>query len=285
MIRAATLTTKHVARLLSVSEATVKRWADQGVLMPEKTVGGHRRFSIESVAQLRRQRKLPAGTDAIPKAVKKNAKPLPSPDNFLQLLLAGDESEASAALVDAYLAHHSLESIFETTVTQAMHQVGDLWLQGSITVADEHMSTHVVLNAIQKLRGVIEPPEPNGLTATCCGIEGDLHELPVHLVALILESKGCQVINLGANTPLFALQEMVSRRRPQLICISAREIADLDRTAAEFAQLRRVANRLEAKIVLGGEAFRIPNMRVRFPADYFPADFHAVSQLITKPMN
>jgi methanogenic corrinoid protein MtbC1 len=165
-----------------------------------------------------------------------------------------------------------------------MHQVGDLWLKGSVTVADEHRATRVVLTAIQKLRGVIERHEPNGLTAICCGTEGDLHELPVHLVSLILESKGCQVINLGANTPLFSLQEMVSRQRPQLICISAREIADLDRTAAEFAQLRRVANRLEAKIVLGGEAFRNPNMRVRFPADFFPADFHAVSRLIAKLM-
>jgi hypothetical protein len=86
------------------------------------------------------------------------------------------------------------------------------------------------------------------------------------------------VINLGANTPLFSLQEMVSRQRPQLICVSARAIPDLDRAAAEFAQLRRVANRLEAKIVLGGEAFRNPDMRVRFPADFFPADFHELSQ-------
>jgi len=283
-MRSAKLTTKHVARLLNVSEATVKRWADDGVLASEKTVGGHRRFGIESIAQLRRETNLPVVTASAAKVVKKKAKPLPSPDDFLRLILAGDELEAGAALVDAYLAHHSLDSVFEATVTQAMHQVGDLWLKGSVTVADEHMATRVVLTAIQKLRGVIERHEPNGLTAICCGTEGDLHELPVHLVSLILESKGCQVINLGANTPLFSLQEMVSRQRPQLICISAREIADLDRTAAEFAQLRRVANRLEAKIVLGGEAFRNPNMRVRFPADFFPADFHAVSRLIAKLM-
>ena len=52
---AANLTTKDVARLLLVSEATVKRWADDGLLLPKKTVGGHRRFSIQSVARLRRE--------------------------------------------------------------------------------------------------------------------------------------------------------------------------------------------------------------------------------------
>lgn len=281
-MRTANLTTKHAARLLSVSEATVKRWADDGVLTSKKTVGGHRRFSIESVAQLRRGRNLQDVAAPVAKVVKKKTKPLPSPDDFLRLVLAGDELEAGAVLVDAYLAHHSLDSIFETTVTQAMHQVGDLWLKGSVTVADEHMATRVVLTAIQRVRGVMVPHEPNGLTAICCTSEGELHELPVHLVELILESKGWNVINLGANTPLFSLQEMVSRRRPQMVCISARTIADLDRATAEFVQLRRVANRIGTKIVLGGEAFRNPDMRVRFPADFFPADFHALARLAAK---
>ena len=281
-MRTARLTTKQVARLLNVSEATVKRWADDGLLPSEKTVGGHRRFGIEAVAQVRRKRNPQGGAVATAEVVQQQAKPLPSADDFLQLILAGDELEAGAALVDAYLAHHSLDSIFETIVTQAMHEVGDLWVKGSVTVADEHLATRVVLTALQKLRAVMVPHEPNGLNAICCGSEGDLHELPVHLVAFILESKGWNVINLGANTPLFSLQEMVSRQRPQLVCISARTIADLDRAAAEFAQLRRVANRLKAKIVLGGEAFRNPNMRVRFPADFFPADFPAVSRLAMK---
>ena len=281
-MRTARLTTRHVARLLSVSEATVKRWADDGVLTSEKTVGGHRRFGIESIAQLRREKNLQGGAAPVSRLVKKKAKPLPSTDDFLRLILAGDELEAGAALVDAYLAHHSLDSIFEITVTQAMHQVGDLWLKGSVTVADEHLATRVVLTALQKLRGVMAPQEPNGLNAICCAIEGELHELAVHLVTLILESKGWNVINLGANTPLFSLQEMVSRQRSQLVCISARTIEDLDRAAAEFANLRRVANRLEARIVLGGEAFRNPNMRVRFPADFFPVDFPALSRLAVK---
>ncbi|HET6978747.1 MAG TPA: B12-binding domain-containing protein [Pyrinomonadaceae bacterium] len=284
-MRTARLTTKHVARLLNVSEATVKRWADDGVLASEKTVGGHRRFGIESVAQLRRESNLQGEAETVAKGVKKNTRPLPSADDFGRSILAGDELEAGAMLVDAYLAHHSIDSIFETIVTPAMHQVGDLWFKGSVTVADEHLATRVALVALQMLRSVTAPHEPNGLTAICCGGEGDLHELPVHLVTLILESKGWKVIDLGANTPLFSLQEMVSRKRPQLVCISARTIADFERTAAEFVQLRRVANRLKAKIVLGGEAFRNPDMRVRFPADFFPADFPALSRLAVKLTN
>ncbi|HET8671757.1 MAG TPA: excisionase family DNA-binding protein, partial [Candidatus Saccharimonadales bacterium] len=94
IMRTATLTTRHVARLMSVSEATVKRWADDGVLTSEKTVGGHRRFGIESIAQLRREKNLQGGAGPVAKVVKKKAKPLPSADDFLRLIVAGDELEA-----------------------------------------------------------------------------------------------------------------------------------------------------------------------------------------------
>jgi len=281
-MRTANLTTRQAAHLLNVSEATIKRWADDGVLKSEKTVGGHRRYGIESIGRLRGQSKLRDKAAVAPRAVKRKTKPLPSPDDFLRLILAGDELEAGAALVDAYLAHHSLESIFESTVTQAMNMLGDSWLEGSVTVADEHMATRVVFTAIQKLRGVIVPDEPNGLTAIGCAIEGELHEMAVHLIEVLLESRGWKVINLGANTPLFSLPKMVIKQQPELVCISAHEISDLDRATMEFAQLSRVAAKSKTKIVLGGEAFRSPKIRVRFPADFYPGDFYAFSKLTTK---
>src|SRR5829696_368011 len=47
------LTSKEAARVLGVSEASVKRWADSGLLPMEKTAGGHRRFRPEDVAAVR----------------------------------------------------------------------------------------------------------------------------------------------------------------------------------------------------------------------------------------
>ncbi|MBV9958343.1 MAG: helix-turn-helix domain-containing protein, partial [Acidobacteria bacterium] len=46
------LTSSEAARLLGVSEASVKRWADSGLLPALKTAGGHRRFRPEDVARV-----------------------------------------------------------------------------------------------------------------------------------------------------------------------------------------------------------------------------------------
>ena len=268
---AANLTTREVARLLLVSEATVKRWADDGLLVPKKTAGGHRRFSIQSIAQLRREQGIAPAAQTTTKRARKIMVPgrLPSAESFSDALLSENEAEATAQLIDAYLENHALAPLFDTTITNAMHRVGDLWLNGKITIADEHLATRVTLCALQKLRSIVMPGQATGLKAVCCGIEGDLHELPIHLAEIIFESEGWDVSNLGPNTPLFTLRDMVAQKKPDLVCVSARSIVDLDRATTEYAQFRKVMEKINGTTVLGGEAFRDSNLRQRFPAEFY----------------
>lgn len=274
------LTTKEVARLLQVSEATVKRWADDGLLHSSKTAGGHRRFSTQSIASLRREKGIGTAT-ALPRPPKKGrALNLNSSVRFTELLLGGEEKEAAALLIHAYMEGQSLVALFDKTITEAMHEVGELWFRGTITVADEHLATRVVLSALQALRGIVVPAGSTGMKAICCGIDGDLHELPVHLAEIILENEGWDTRNLGPNTPLFSLREMVTQQRPQLVCISARSIADLDRATSEYAQLRKVTARLGASVVIGGEGFRDPTIRQRFPCDFYAENFAGLAKFV-----
>ena len=52
------LTTKEVARICRVSDATVKRWAAAGLIDSEKTSGGHRRFRFDDVAKFQQSQGL-----------------------------------------------------------------------------------------------------------------------------------------------------------------------------------------------------------------------------------
>jgi methanogenic corrinoid protein MtbC1 len=278
---AANLTTRDVAGMLLVSEATVKRWADDGLLLPQKTVGGHRRFSVQSVALLRREQGI--APDLSPtKRTGKTIVPgrLPSAESFSELLLSDNEAEATAQLIGAYLQNHALGTIFDATITNAMHRVGDLWFNGTITIADEHLATRVMLNALQKLRAILVPRQTTGSRAVSCGIEGDLHELPVHLAEIVFESEGWDIWNLGPNTPLFTLRDMVAQKKPDLVCISARSIVDLDRATTEYAQFRKTIEKINGTTVLGGEAFRDLNLRQRFPAEFYAESFAGLATFV-----
>ena len=279
---AVNLTTKDVARLLLVSEATAKRWADDGLLLPKKTVGGHRRFSIQSIARLRREQGIVPAAQSPAKRVRKRMVPgtLPSAESFSDVLLSDNEAEAAAQLINAYLQNHALATLFDATITNAMHRVGDLWFNGTITIADEHLATRVMLSALQKLRGIVVPAPATGLKALSCGIEGDLHELPIHLAEIIFESEGWDTSNLGPNTPLFTLRDMVAQKKPNLVCISARSIVDLDRATTEYAQLRKIIEKINGRTVLGGEVFRDSNLRQRFPAEFYAESFGELSAFV-----
>ena len=276
------LTTKGVAKFLRVSEATVKRWADSGLLQSDMTVGGHRRFSLSAVAHLRRDLGIGPGADAPSRsrAQKGGKVSLPSVAQVTETLLRGDEKETGALLVEAYLNGAPLTTLFDQTITEAMHEVGELWFAGRITVADEHLATRVMFSALQTLNGVMMPGQPSGLKAICCGIEGDLHELPVQLARFVLESEGWEVQSLGPNTPLFALSEMVARQRPQLVCVSARSILDLDRATAEYSQLRKITGKFRVSVVTGGEGFRDPVFRQRFPSEFYAENFAGLLKFV-----
>src|SRR5918994_1138158 len=184
------LTSRETARLLGVSEASVKRWADGGLLPSEKTAGGHRRFRPVVVA-------------------------------MFGALLDGSAGKASALLTDAHASGRGLAALFDEVLCPSMRRVGDLWHEGELTVAQEHVATRAALSALQALGGALAAAEPSAPLAVCCGAEEDFHELPVNCSELVLREGGWAVLNLGANTPFYALAEAVARRGPRLVAVAA----------------------------------------------------------------
>lgn len=285
-VRGKNLTSKEVAQFLGVSEASVKRWADSGLLPVEKTAGGHRRFSPKDVALFRRA----ASHESRPRALK-NSFPATArwrtsdsvnseqeSDGSLtaemyQALIAGNNEEASSLFVIQYLNGRSVASIADAILCTAMRKIGDLWHRGELSIVQEHVATRAALMALQTLRTVLGSTAPGGLLAVCCSTEEDFHELPVQLAALILEAIGGEVVNMGTSTPFYVLAEAVASFKPQLVCVASTILTNLDRAAREYEGLRRAAKAAGASIVLGGAGFADAQVRGRFPAELHADSF------------
>ncbi|HXH70657.1 MAG TPA: MerR family DNA-binding transcriptional regulator, partial [Pyrinomonadaceae bacterium] len=213
------LTTKEVARLCRVSDATVKRWEDAGLLQSERTGGGHRRFRAEEVVRFQREQKLGLkkfhGDESVVSAVARRRKNKYLPGSpLLKSLVAGCEEAAANLLIGEYLQGKSLTEIFDYSICPAMRLIGELWLEGELTVSQEHLATRTAHNSIYKLRNTLPVPEMTGELAVCCAVEGDFHELPTHLAQMTIENEGWEVLNFGANTPLKCLAKEISRHSP-----------------------------------------------------------------------
>lgn len=277
------LTTKEVARLCRVSDATVKRWEDCGLLRSERTNGGHRRFRAEEVARFQREQKLGLkrchGDTSVVAAVasrRLSARTF-SGTALFNSLVAGCEEEAANFIIGNYLKGERLAEIFDNFMCPAMRRIGELWCAGELTVTEEHLATRAAASAIHKLRNVLPVPETTGELAFCCAIEGDFHELPTYLVQIVLENEGWEVLNFGGNTPLYCLSEEVLQYQPKAVCLSATIIGDIERFSRDFRDFTEQTEKLGIKTILGGRAFADEQIRTRFPAGYFVENFAALA--------
>jgi excisionase family DNA binding protein len=94
-------------------------------------------------------------------------------------------------------------------VVPALRSIGDRWANGDITVGDEHRATAVAQRVVGHLglqfgrrgksRGAIALAAPSG----------DLHTLPVAIVADLLRWRAFEVLELGGDTPADALGDAV----------------------------------------------------------------------------
>ena len=281
------LTTKEVARLCRVSDATVKRWEEAGIIKSERTSGGHRRFRIEEVARFQREAnlglKMCHSDDSVTRAAtRRRPSRNSSTSSLFHALIGGREEETADILIGSFLSGEKLPELFDGIVSDAMRHIGDLWRGGELSVAEEHLATRTVLNSVQKLRAVIPVPKMTGNLALVAAIEGDLHELPTQLAQVVLESSGWEVLNFGANTPLYSLAGEILQHSPELVCISATLILDLDRTTRDYKDFRAEAIKHDVSVVLGGSAFKDDSIRRRFPAHLNAESFSHLSLFAQK---
>jgi methanogenic corrinoid protein MtbC1 len=237
-----------------------------------KTTGGHRRFLPEDVASfIRAQHKSPREETKFVKLPEQNIDDVQKA--FFDSIIAGNESESSEILLRALLSGIAVSTILDQVVARSMHKIGDLWSQGELTIAQEHIATRMVSTAIEKFRASLPEPLPTQKRAICFSFEGDFHELSPRLAHVALESAGWDVRNLGASMPIYSLVEEVSKYKPRLICGSSQIMPDADRLRREFPQLLAIAKKQGSKIVFGGNAFSNPLLRERFPCDFFANSF------------
>ncbi|HEX8748484.1 MAG TPA: B12-binding domain-containing protein [Pyrinomonadaceae bacterium] len=287
------LTSKGVARLLGVSEASVKRWADGGLLPTARTIGGHRRFRPEDVAAFKRTRLSEERAGGIKRALIARADeqlqeaeskaPVSEEslaDATFDALLDGREEEVSALIVNLYLRGQRAAFIADKILCPPMRRVGELWHKGELTIAQEHLATRTAMAALQNLQSLLRTAVKDRMLALCCSIEDDFHEFPVQIAAITLQASGLEVLNLGLSMPFHALKEALERFQPRVVCVASTVLNGLDRAAREYAEFHREAERRGALVVLGGAGFADAEVRRRLPADLHAKSFSQLEEFI-----
>lgn len=141
---------------------------------------------------------------------------------YAEAVLAGDEGGAERTIRDAIDAGLAEGVIDDAVIAPSMRRVGDLWAEGEISVADEHLATDITMRMVTLLRECLRVADRrSGHRVLLAGIEHERHTVGLEMAASVLTHGGYEVLTFGADVPVDALAAAVERHRPSLVGLSA----------------------------------------------------------------
>lgn len=175
-------------------------------------------------------------------------------DLYLAAQLAGNRREALRILVDEGLKKgFSVRHLQLKVVQEAQREIGRLWQEDRISIAQEHMGTAISQMALAHLYQHATPVASNGKKVVVACVEGELHDFPARLTADALDLAGFEVRFLGANIPTDSLLSLLAAEKPDLLALSVA-------MAFNIPALRSAVTRIRAQtdgrlpIAVGGHA-------------------------------
>lgn len=261
---------KDVAAAIGVSESSLKRWVDKGLIRASKTAGGHRRMEMDSIMQYLRNSgrmlerpeilELPSGCGSGGEWNAESAR-----QALHEALVSGDEDAARRVVLDLYLGGMSVAELSDEVIARTFHKVGDLWECGELEVYEERRACELCQRVVHELRRVVGSGPGRKPLAMGGTLDGDPYTLATSLAELVLRDAGWKAVSLGNMLPFEAIRHAVLEHRPNLLWISVSSIRDVDRFSADFNLLFDVAHSTETALVVGGKALTADiRMNIRY---------------------
>ena len=234
------LTPKQVAQAIGVSESSLKRWCDRGLIDIVRTPGGHRRMTPAGVVAFLRQRNQPLVRPellGLPSNTGKSQRMLNRAADQLQEALAmGDEEMARQVVLGLYVAGYRLCKIFDLVFAHAYHQIGDRWQSHQIEIYQERRAVEIGLRILGEIRRMLPSAPENAPVAIGAACEPDPYQLPTTFAELTLRASGWRATNLGASLPFTTLEAALVRYRPHLFWLSVSSVPDTKRFVTQYSR-------------------------------------------------
>jgi MerR family transcriptional regulator, light-induced transcriptional regulator len=251
----ATVRIGELGRRVGVSDHVLRAWERRyGLLRPVRSPGGYRLYSDADERRVRRmQAHLAAGLSAAEaaRAALSEDQPGPPPragtrsagsgladpaEDLAQSLDRLDEPGAQAAL-DRLLAGFTMETVLRDVVLPYLHDLGDRWESGQVSIAGEHFASNLLRGRLAGLaRGWGYGHGPRAVLA--CP-PGEQHDLGLLMFGIVLHRCGWRVEYFGASTPIAELAQTAQQAHAGAVVLAAAIKDHLDGITGDLARLAR----------------------------------------------
>jgi DNA-binding transcriptional MerR regulator len=249
----------ELSRRLGISDHVLRAWERRyGLLRPVRSAGGFRLYSEGDEARVRRMqayiaqglspaeaaraaldegRVSAAATAAATAAAVETRGGLADAAAGLGRALAEWNEPAAQSILDRLFTTYTVETVLRDVILPYLHDVGDQWQRGTVTVGQEHFASNVLRGRMAALaRGWGHGQGPRAILA--CP-PGEMHDLPLLVFGIALNRNGWRISYLGADTPIDELVRAATASAVDLVVLGATTPERFEGTARALAGLAR----------------------------------------------
>jgi len=178
------------------------------------------------------------------------ATPAPEKD-LIRAIIDGDGAIGVNQAENLLQSGVSGREIIDHHVARALKTVGDNYQNGKFFLPDLMRSAE----ASKRVLSVIKKHLPAGNSSgrgriILATVKGDIHDIGKNIVAMIFESAGFDVIDLGKDVPTEKILAAVRKHRPDVLGLSALLTTTMPEMGEIVKRLRR--EKTDVKVIIGG---------------------------------
>lgn len=277
---------KAIARMAGLLPVTLRAWERRyGIPQPQRGEQGYRYYSehdlrtllwikkkMESGMSISRaveglMRLRSVGKDPVMNEMEESREqPISIQAINAQLyeaLLNFDEQSAAEVMRRAF-GIYLVDQVLIEIVRPTLVRLGEAWHQGEIPIAKEHFATQFFMQHLMSMISASAPPSHNGTIVAACA-PGEMHQIGLLILVVMLRWRGWDVIYLGPDLKLERMAEALIPLKPRLLLFSAtrKESAILLDNLAELVEQFPEPH---PEILVGGQAWQEVEISENVPA-------------------
>ena len=209
--------TKQAAAYLEISESSIKRWEDSGVIPATKTTGGHRRIESSDLFEFIQTRKKQLhSTKKL-----KDSKIEDVQKEYYKAMMEGDIAKLSHIVTSQFVKFMHIGNLIDQIIYPS-------FLELRIECPHPNEICRVLHRAIDQTKNILEFVAPNykrplvnqKASVLCLDIGYDVDGLPTYFAEYAIGTQ-FNVIQIGTNPVKEVIQGAIEQENPKYVWVSA----------------------------------------------------------------
>jgi 5-methyltetrahydrofolate--homocysteine methyltransferase len=174
-------------------------------------------------------------------------------EQITEAVIDGATSQVVSLVNEAVSKEIPVNEILNDALIAGMNEVGALFKDGEMFVPEVLVSAKALQAGIDIIRpALVEAGVKAAGRIVTVTVEGDLHDIGVKLVGMMLEGAGFEVINIGVDKPAKEIIEKIKELKPNILGMSAMLTTTMANMKDVVEMLKEEGLLDNMKVMIGG---------------------------------